>query len=186
MQDAHTEPDNSEKRQECNGSRYFAGGLFVPLAASCPTQIIQHLACERARYHVSVDKMHCRQRMFLQNGATLKVHVQPVGGKQWVRREATILLRHPPTHSLSCDKNATLDQVSPGRPSIEEREFWVCWSVWPRWDSRPSRIFSPHTTWPLTSPLCCCSCLAKPVLNCAQIVGRYNRWPMQSHVAALG
>ena len=91
-----------------------------------------------------------------------------------------------PPHPLSCDKNATLDQVSPGRPSIEEREFWVCWSVWPRWDSRPSRIFSPHTTWPLTSPLCCCSCLAKPVLNCAQIVGRYNRWPMQSHVAALG
>ena len=159
----------------------------MPLAASCPTQIIQHLACERARYHVSVDKMHRRQRMFLQNGATLKVHVQPVGGKQWVRREATILLRHPPTHSLSCDKNATLDQVSSGRPSIEEREFWVCWSVWPRWDSRPSRIFSPHTTWPLTSlatTLQCSCCLAKPVLNCARIVRR----PLQPvpHVVPCG
>ena len=34
---------------------------------------------------------------------------------------------------------------------IEEREFWAGWSVCPRWDSRPTRIFSPHTTWPLTS-----------------------------------
>ena len=34
---------------------------------------------------------------------------------------------------------------------IEEREFWAGWSVCPRWDSRPTRIFSPHTTWPLPS-----------------------------------
>ena len=87
--------------------------------------------------------------------------------KQWVWREATSLLRHPP---LSCDKNATLRR---GRASarIEEREFWAGWSVCPRWDSRPSRIFSPHTTWPLTSlatTLQCSCCLAKPVLNCAR------------------
>ena len=61
--------------------------------------------------------------------------------------EATILLRHPP---LSCDKNATLRRRQ-ASARIEEREFWAGWSVCPRWDSRPTRIFSPHTTWPLTS-----------------------------------
>ena len=161
MQDAHTEPDNSEKRQECNGNRYFAGELFVPLAASCPTQIIQHLACERARYHVSVDKMHCRQRMFLQNGATLKVHVQPVGGKQWVRREATILLRHPPspTHSLATKMRHSIRYLLDG-PQLRKENSGCVGVFGPA--GTPARVVFSHRTQPGHSPRHSAAAAASP------------------------
>ena len=69
-------------------------------------QIIQHLTCERPRYHVSVEKMQRgRKGCFHRKKATLKVRGEAGWQKHWVWREATILLRHPP---LSCDKNATL------------------------------------------------------------------------------
>ena len=47
-----------------------------------------------------------------------------------------------------CDTPRT--QASARR--IEEREFWAGWSVCPRWDSRPTRIFTPQHNEPGHSP----------------------------------
>ena len=143
------------------------------------TQIIEQLTCERARYHVSADKMQCGQRMFSLKGATLKVHRSRLPKAVGVERS-----HYPLTsHTLSCDKNATLRRRLQASARIEEREFWAGRSVCPRWDSRPSRIFSPHTTWPLTSTTLQCSCwLAKPVLNCA----RRPLQPAQPHAVPCG
>ena len=105
------------------------------MLADCWTQIIQQLTCESARYHVSADKMLCGQRMFLENSATLKVHRSRLAKALGVERSHYPLTSPPTLLRQECDTLCT---------NIEEREFWAGWSVCPRWDSRPSRIFSPH------------------------------------------
>ena len=107
---------------------------------------------------------------FHRKKATLKVHGEAGWQKHWVWREATILLRHPP---LSCDKNATLLRW---RHKLRKENSGPVGVFAPA--GTPARlVFSHRSTSNLathpslaTTLQCSCSCLAKPVLNCARIV----------------
>ena len=66
----HAEPDDMKKEQPFMG-QIFLISYNIPASS---TQIIEQLTYERARYHVSANKMQCGQKMFSQKDATLKVH----------------------------------------------------------------------------------------------------------------
>ena len=99
---ADTEPDDMKKEQPSMGQIFD----ILQYCSTCPaswTQIIEQLTCERARYHVSADKMQCGQRMFSQKGATLKVHRSRLPKAVGVERSHYPLTSPPTLLRQECD-----------------------------------------------------------------------------------
>jgi len=92
-------------------------------------------------------KCCCGQRMFLEKRAPRSKYDE----SGCCKKHCLVWREKPLSSYVTSHSLATRMPHSVCTLNIEEREFWAGWSVWLRWDSRLSRIFSPHTTWPLTS-----------------------------------
>ena len=130
------------------------------------TQIIEQLTYERARYHVSANKMQCGQKMFSQKGATLKVHRSRLPKAVGVEKP---LSSYVTPHSLATRMRHSDDDRH--LHELRKENSGPVGVFAPA--GTPARLVFSHRTQPGHSPrlattLQCSCCLAKPVSNCAR------------------